>query len=308
MPLVSVVLPTYNRSHILMRTIRSVVAQTLSDWELIVVDDGSTDGTGQLCERLQSRLGRRLRYVFQRNSGASAARNHGLELATGKWIAFADSDDVYVPNKLLSQIAALEHSSAKFSFTGIFAFDDAGNILEWTPIIHPDFNGNIYPRVLELKYNCVFTPTVIVERDLARALGGFDVEMAVCEDIDFWARISRNSGALALPERLTGVHVREPAVFPYVAGLKGRLQLYNRALDRDPSVWAVAQSSIENLIEMFVATADQRRDLEVRELLMSYYNAARLSGDWLLQLGHAVNELEHAGSSTVDVRSFEHVV
>jgi glycosyltransferase involved in cell wall biosynthesis len=107
-PLVSVVLPTYNRARFLPQAFASVCAQRLGDWELIVVDDGSTDGTGELVATLARCLARPVRYVRQQNAGPAAARNAGLDLARGKYVAFHDSDDVWLPHHLDDCVSALE--------------------------------------------------------------------------------------------------------------------------------------------------------------------------------------------------------
>lgn len=103
-PLVSVIIPTYNRARLLPRAIASIVAQTFCDWELILIDDGSTDGTGLIAAEWASRLGDRLVYVRRARAGACAARNAGIELARGRYVAFLDSDDEFVAAKLERQL------------------------------------------------------------------------------------------------------------------------------------------------------------------------------------------------------------
>jgi len=110
-PRVSVVIPTYNRAAKVPRGIESVLAQTFSDLEVIVVDDGSTDGTGNI---LGEAFGNRIRYCPQANQGASAARNKGIAEARGDWIAFLDSDDEWEKDKLQWQFKALERFGPQF--------------------------------------------------------------------------------------------------------------------------------------------------------------------------------------------------
>ena len=107
-PVVSVIIPTYNRQALLPRAIDSVVRQTFSDWEIVLVDDGSTDDTPRIAARYLRQLGRRFIFLRQENRGASAARNAGIETARGEYIAFLDSDDEFVPHKLARQMALLE--------------------------------------------------------------------------------------------------------------------------------------------------------------------------------------------------------
>jgi glycosyltransferase involved in cell wall biosynthesis len=107
-PQVSIILPTYNRAAFLASAIASIAAQTWRDWELIIVDDGSTDGTSELIDRCRATIPQRVISVRQENGGAYAARNRGLDLATGAYIAFYDSDDVWLPHHLDHCVAALD--------------------------------------------------------------------------------------------------------------------------------------------------------------------------------------------------------
>ncbi len=104
-PLISIVLPTFNREQYLPRALESIIAQTVDDWEIIVVDDGSTDGTPDLVSDYARRLGDRLLYLQQPNRGASASRNRGINAARGRYVAFLDSDDEFLPGKLERQLA-----------------------------------------------------------------------------------------------------------------------------------------------------------------------------------------------------------
>ena len=103
-PAVSVVVPTYNRRNVLPRALDSIVAQTFHDWEIILVDDGSTDGTDKLAREYARRLGDRFVYLRQENTGCCSARNKGIEAGRGEFVAFLDSDDEYVPTKLQRQL------------------------------------------------------------------------------------------------------------------------------------------------------------------------------------------------------------
>lgn len=107
-PTVSVVIPTYNRAGLIGRAIESVVAQVYQDWEIIVVDDGSTDETATVVRGFAGQLGERLSYIRQRNAGSSAARNRGIDESRGRFVAFLDSDDEYLPDKLALQLRLFE--------------------------------------------------------------------------------------------------------------------------------------------------------------------------------------------------------
>jgi len=107
-PIVSIIIPTYNRAATLPRAIDSVIAQTVDTWEIIVIDDGSTDNTSDITKKYQRKLGDRIQYISQSNQGASAARNAGIDAASRTFVAFLDSDDEYVPTKLERQLALFE--------------------------------------------------------------------------------------------------------------------------------------------------------------------------------------------------------
>ncbi len=107
-PTVSIVIPTYNRADVLSRALDSVIAQTVHSWEIVLIDDGSTDATAELAERYERRLGDRFQYRYQKNAGASAARNTGIDLSRGEFVAFLDSDDEFLPNKLERQLKLFE--------------------------------------------------------------------------------------------------------------------------------------------------------------------------------------------------------
>ncbi len=194
-PLVSVVIPTYNRADPLMEAVESVLKQTFQDWELIVVDDGSSDSTGA---RVSGLSDDRVRWLRQRHRGVSSARNRGVAAARGTWIAFLDSDDLWKPRKLERQLEALEQE-------GIFRLCHTDEI--WIrngqrvnqKRIHQKRGGWIYEDCLRL---CVVSPSsILLHRDVLEEFGGFDEELPVCEDYELWLRLAC---------RLPFLHVAEP--------------------------------------------------------------------------------------------------
>ncbi|HWG66238.1 MAG TPA: glycosyltransferase family 2 protein, partial [Rhodanobacteraceae bacterium] len=127
MPEVSIVLSTYNRLPLLRRSVDSVIAQTFRDWELIVVDDGSTDDTREYLEAIEDP---RVRPIWLEHGGVTWARNAGLRLARGKWVAFHDSDDLWLPEKLEWQLQRVTaHPACRWSYTGYSFIDTNGTPL-----------------------------------------------------------------------------------------------------------------------------------------------------------------------------------
>ncbi len=183
-PSVSVIIPTWNRFSLLCEAIESVLAQEDPDFELIVVDDGSTDETPDI----QTLYEGRLFYIYQKNRGVSAARNRGISFARGKWIAFLDSDDLWKPEKLKIQKAAmLNHPEIRISYTEEIWYRKGIRVNPMKK--HAKHSGWIFRHCLPL---CIISPSsVMIRRSLFREVGTFDENLPVCEDYDMWLRITR---------------------------------------------------------------------------------------------------------------------
>ncbi|MBT3569540.1 MAG: glycosyltransferase [Opitutae bacterium] len=183
MPKVSVIIPTYDRIETLPRSLNSVFKQTFSDWELIVVDDGSTDGTDEMVLRDYSSV----RLHRQENKGVSSARNAGVALASGEWIAFLDSDDAWFPEKLERQLSSLatEHE-LRLSHTDEIWIRNGRRVNQ--PKEYAKSGGHLYRRCLRLC--CICPSSVLIRKDFFEELGGFDEAFPACEDYDLWLRIT----------------------------------------------------------------------------------------------------------------------
>lgn len=182
-PLVSVIIPTCNRGWVVRDAIDSVLGQTFADFELIVVDDGSTDETSQILEAYAGRL----RVIRQANQGVSAARNRGIDIASGSLIALLDSDDIWLPEKLDVQVAFFKNNTAAL----ICQTEEIWirNGLRVNPgKRHRKPSGMIFERALEL---CLVSPSaVMVRRELFEKVGRFDESLPACEDYDLWLRVA----------------------------------------------------------------------------------------------------------------------
>ena len=186
MPLVSIIIPTHNRLPLLPQAIESVLAQDMRDLELIVVDDGSTDGTGDVLARYQEEA--RVRSVRQDNGGRSRARNHGARLATGEWLGFLDSDDRYLPKALSRHLAVIgQQPETGLTLGGHTNCDAAGQTLGER---RPWEEGSL--TLTHWLFNCLGMPgTLLVRRDWFEKLGGFDPACEIAEDWDFFLRLAR---------------------------------------------------------------------------------------------------------------------
>jgi GT2 family glycosyltransferase len=184
-PIVSVIIPTYNRWPLVGDAIDSVLAQSYGDFEVIVVDDGSTDYTVQQL----SGFGSRLRVLQQRNRGVSAARNLAARQARGKYLAFLDSDDLWLPEKLEIQTVFMEQNpSVQICQTEEVWIRNGVRVNPKSK--HRKPSGDIFLPSLEL---CLVSPSaVMLTRELFERIGGFDETLPVCEDYDLWLRIALN--------------------------------------------------------------------------------------------------------------------
>ena len=185
-PLVSVVIPTYNRATLLARALDSALAQTLSDFEVLVVDDGSTDETEAVVRGCGDD---RVRYLRQpTNQGVSAARNRGLQEARGPFIAFLDSDDVWFPHKLDAQVTRFRElpEDVGLLYGGVENEYDQGQ----RELQMPSHRGDLYATLL-VRNVIHGTSGVMIRRDVVTTVGFFDEEIPAIEDYDYWLRASR---------------------------------------------------------------------------------------------------------------------
>jgi glycosyltransferase involved in cell wall biosynthesis len=183
MPLVSVIMPTFNRAAHVGAAIESVRAQTMRDWELLVVDDASTDDT----EGAVARIGDpRVRYVRQaRNAGDAATRNAGIALSTGARVAFLDDDDIWVPEKLAWQAEAFERGGARVGL--VYAGRETHFSQTGRTSVLP-MSGEIEAQLRSFR---ITTSTVMVSREALEKAGPFDETMPCASDYDLWIRIWR---------------------------------------------------------------------------------------------------------------------
>lgn len=202
-PVVTVIIPTYNRAHLLSRALDSVLAQTFEDFEVLVVDDGSTDDTAALMAEYVAR-DERVRYLVQpRNAGVSAARNRGLREARGAYIAFLDSDDEWLPTKLERQVDRFEvlPEDVGLVYGGV---ENVGADGERT--VHtPEHRGDLFQTLL--RKNVIHgTSGVMLRRAAAVRAGFFDEEIPAIEDWEYWLRVLPHFDVDFVAEPLTRYH------------------------------------------------------------------------------------------------------
>jgi glycosyltransferase involved in cell wall biosynthesis len=203
MPSVSIILPAFNRLNFLKLTIESVYAQTFSDWELIIADDGSAEETRAY---LRSVAGPRVHTIWLPHSGnPSRVRNAAIEVAQGQFLAFLDSDDIWKPSKLEKQIAAMRaQPQSRWSYTACDHIDANGDQLpkKSSRGIRPE--GWIFDQLLRLEIG-IAMPTVVVDRELVNEAGRFDEQQLFGEFHDLCLRLAMRSEVLTLREPLCSI-------------------------------------------------------------------------------------------------------
>jgi glycosyltransferase involved in cell wall biosynthesis len=228
MPTVSVIVPTFNRSKLVVNAIQSVLCQTYQDYEIIVVDDGSTDDTEEALRPYMDRI----RYVYQENLGASAAQNKGVQLARGKWISILASDDLWLPTKLEAQLNAVASLGKDFgaSFTNCDFFGDThvtpsafelAGLHEEVPFgpLEEPFKFILAPHA------AIYVQSLLVLRSLVEYPNGFDERIVVSEDTDLLFRLAFKTKFCFVNERLVRID-RMPS------REVGLMELFSRSDDR----------------------------------------------------------------------------
>lgn len=235
-PLVSVIVPAFNGERYLGEALQSALAQDYPNKEIIVVDDGSTDSTPEILKG----FGERIRVFRQNNAGAAVARNAAIARARGKYFAFLDADDLWLPQKLTAQIAYLEsHPDIGMVYSAWAEWHaDAGGRFAppapqhraIEPEIEPGGSGWLYNQLL---LDCVIhTTTVVMRADLAARVGAFDETLRRGQDYDYWLRASRITPIhkLRAPLSLYRIHAQSITRRPHAANY-GYLVI-QKALDR----------------------------------------------------------------------------
>lgn len=203
-PTVSVIIPTYNRKNVLQRAVDSVLAQTLTDIEIIIVDDGSTDDTAELYARIEDD---RVQYHLLPHHGACAARNTGIDLASGRYIAFLDSDDVWLPNKLAKQQRQLESSEADAVFCAFRRYD--GTSVTLYPEADVPEGLVSYQRLLG--GNLVSTQTIFCRADCAKQVR-FDENFPRMQDWEYAIRLAATSRLFYFSDVLAELYVQPDSI------------------------------------------------------------------------------------------------
>lgn len=192
---ISVVIPTYNRIALVERAIDSVLRQSIKPFDIIVVDDGSDDGTSEMIQKKY----RSINLVQQQNSGVSAARNNGIKHAKGDWISLLDSDDEWTEKKLENQVNRLiKNPDYHFCHTNEIWIRNGVRVNQKKR--HQKYGGYIFDKCLDI---CRISPSsTLFKKNILEHVGWFDTQLPVCEDYDLWLRITADYKILFVDEPL----------------------------------------------------------------------------------------------------------
>ena len=289
-PTVSIVIPTYNRCNEVQAAISSALAQTYTNTEIIVVDDGSSDGTSDVL----ARFGSRIRFVRQENAGASAARNHGVRVSKGQLIAFLDSDDLWLPRKIERQVAVMQLAGhgvpcCLCNIQLAYLNGNLGSSFDLS-LLSPALEEGVWQNVLEVLATrfVLFNQAVAVRRDALDAVGGFDETCRFMEDHDLALRL-----ALLGPWGF----IRSPLVI-WHQGTKDSLT--TRAKNDPVALQETVCSIYRKVIGLSESTHQPKRaqhrlilELMKSELRLRAERCIRSKSKARRLFGHAIKQLEH---------------
>ena len=268
-PLVSVIIPTYNRGWVVQEAIDSVLDQDFSDYELIVVDDGSDDNTREILES----YGKAITVLQQSNRGVSAARNRGIAEAAGRLIAFLDSDDLWLPRKLTTQVKFFaENADAVINQTQEIWIRNGVRVNPKKR--HHKFSGMIFERSLAL---CLVSPSaVMIKKCLFDAVGVFDEQLPACEDYDLWLRVSCRYPVHLMDSPLIIKRGGHDDQLSKAAGLdKYRIQSLMKIIDSDlltPQQYKAAVITLKEKSEVYAGGCRKRGRQEEAEYFSALAN------------------------------------
>ena len=226
MPNVSVIIPAYNAEAYIAETVQSALDQTYRDFEIIVVDDGSTDRTAECLEP----FGDKVRVLRQPNGGVAQARNNGVKASSGAWLAFLDADDLWLPRKIERQLA---FSTAPMTFTDRYNFGARGPVPELQSEATPMKGGDLFLPLL-LEGNFITLSSVMLRRDRFDRVGGFYTGLAGTADWDMWIRVAEQDEVGFLPEPLVRYRFHSEGMSRNFRKMgRERMQLMRRALALD---------------------------------------------------------------------------
>ena len=249
---VSVIIPTYNCAVRLRGAIDSVLNQSYQDFEIVVVDDGSTDNTKETVKSISRQYPNKINYVYQENAGPAAARNRGLQIANGEYIAFLDADDIWLPLKIERQVALLERlPETGFVYCNCHFVDSEGREI-------PDYVRKVTLHrgdvLLDLFLDFfIITSGLIFRNGCLKTVGLFDEALHVGEDYDFILRLAKHYKAEVVEEKLWNRVVRPDSLSRQDFALDARtdLTILARFLRQNPEFYRSHKGLVDNRLSTY---------------------------------------------------------
>ena len=243
---ISVVIPSYNRKDFLKRSIDSAINQTKKPFEIIVVDDGSTDGTETMIKSDYDFV----KFIKQKNKGVSAARNIGIKVSIGEWICFLDSDDEWKKDKLEKQINAMKSNPGyKFFHSNEIWIKNGLRINQKKK--HKKYGGDIFDKCLDM---CRISPSsVMIDKTIFDEIGNFNENLVVCEDYELWLRIC---------DKYRVFFIDEPLIIKY-GGHQGQLSY---------SIESIENHRIKALEHLILGNLNRKNKRHAIQMLLSKLN------------------------------------
>jgi len=291
MPKVSVVIPTHNRAHLVGRGVRSVLAQTFGDLEVMIVDDASTDGTREVIARIADPRVKYFRHDV--NRGVSASRNTAISQASGEFVAFLDDDDEWLPDKLEIQLDRFEAANRNVGLicAGYHTVDSASNRI--TSEVIPTERGWVLERLLRQgTFN--HTSTIVVRAECFARVGLFDVSYNYSEDFDLWLRIAKDYAVDCVPIPLVKLYFQPDGLsrnyHAMIAAGQAHLAKYREFYERNP---AALKERLQTLASCYLILGDAKRGRQTywqaaahRPLAVKSYFGVALAilGPWAFRL------------------------
>jgi len=247
-PTVSVIIPTYNRAHLVSRAIQSVLNQTYQDFEIIVVDDTSADNTEEVIKSFNDP---RIRYMrHEQNRGGSAARNTGIKATKGEYIAFLDSDDEWLPEKLGRQLQVFAESATQVGlvYTGETVIDSGmGRVLNKKAAT---LTGDVHDRLLKGDFIGTCS-SVMVKKTAIEEVDGFDEQLVSRQDWDCWLLITQHHSVACVPEsliiRYTGQQAISSELRRIAKGTRVVIAKHQKDFERSPKTYGRALASLAQM-------------------------------------------------------------
>lgn len=252
-PIISVIIPAFNSEKTIKETIDSVLKQTFTDFEIIVINDGSQDTTLELIEQIKDD---RIKVFSFNNAGGNVSRNRGLKLAVGEFVSFLDADDLWTPDKLESQLADLKNNlSAQVAYSWTDYIDENGKFL--VRGTHITANGDVYEQLLVSNF-LENGSNPLIRRKALIALGGFDESLNAAQDWDMWLRLADQYHFVAIPSVQILYRVTANSLSTNLTRQeKSCLQVMERAYQRRPVIAYNMSRSLAHLYKYLTCKALQ---------------------------------------------------